>query len=680
MLPSTNPLSAPSGLPYGLPDYSSITLEHLDQALREGMEQQRLEWEAVAANPEPATVENTLAALDNSGELLSRAASVFWTLASSIGGADLDALQEELAPLFAEHSDAYQLNQRLYQRFLSLRDLDDLDPESAWSIEQEIKDFERNGVFLEGPDKDRLQDLNVQISSIETAIEQRIAKQLVRTGLVVESEDDLVPLDEDTVAAYRRSGDWFIPCRNFSTQPDQGILRSAKVRRALLEVSVGRGGAEDAETDTRARIVELVHLRAERAALLGFPDHASFVMDAETVPGPEAARELLTEVGTAARKRVAQDAEKLAALASSDPVGDGFEAADWPYYENQLRGTELGFDAAELRPYLELNRVLERGVFWAAKQLYGIEMVARPDLSGWHDDVRVWEVVEEDGTVIGLFLGDFYKRPGKAGGAWMAEIQTGDRKGHLPIISNDANFQKPEDGRPLLLSWDDVETLFHEFGHALHGLFSDTKYKGNAGTNVPRDFVELPSQLNEMWAFHPRVLANYAAHHETGQSIPEDMLQALVSSKTFGQGFATSEYVQAALIDQAWHTRNGTQLPLQAEAVTSFEETSLRELDQWEELVPPRYRSAYFAHTFAGGYDAGYYAYMWAEMLAAEVEDWFRGDGSHEDDGGLNRQAGEKLRKELLSRGDSRPPMESFFAVTGRQASSASVLRRRGLS
>lgn len=680
MTTTENPLFAPSQLVHGLPDYGNITLVDLEEAIREGMKQERSEWEAVATDPNPATIENTLVALDSSGELLSRATSVFWTLSSSLGGPELDSLQEELVPLLTEHADAFHLDERLYKRFLALGELAGLDEETSWSVSQQIKDFERGGVALPAKEKALLQELNVQISSLETAIEQRIAKQLERGGLSVASEDELAGLDEETIGSMRRSNDWFIPYRNFSTQLEQAVLKNPVTRRKLLEVSVNRGLGEDPETDTRGRIVELAHLRATRANLLGFPDHASLVMDSETVPGPREAEALLVEVGNAARTRVAQDAALLARLSEKDDGGDGFQAADWPYYENILRAQNLGFDAESLRPYLELDRVLEDGVFWAAQKLYGISLEPRPDLRGWHDDVRVWEVKEEDGRPLGLFLGDFYTRPGKAGGAWMAEIQSaGGPDKDLPIVSNDMNLTKPVEGKPTLLAWDDVETLFHEFGHALHGLFSNTKYRENSGTNVPRDFVELPSQLNEMWAFHPRVLENFAVHHVTGEVLPEELREALSASKTFGQGFATAEYVSAALIDQAWHTGDATLIPTELTEVSHFEEAALKSFDLWEPLVPPRYRSAYFAHTFAGGYDAGYYAYMWAEMLAAEVEEWFRGPASVGDDGGLNRTAGQRLRKELLSRGDSRDPLASFRSVTGKDADSQSVLRRRGL-
>ncbi|MFT0762691.1 M3 family metallopeptidase [Actinomyces sp. F1_1611] len=644
-----------------LPDFSTLTLDQIEADILAGMEEQRAQWEEVATNPEAPTVANTLVALDESGARLDRAGAIFWTLASSIGGDELDRLQEKLVPLLTEHSNTYLLDERLYRRFL---ELSDPDPQTQWEIAEQIRAFEQHGIAC--PDKEQLRRLNVRIAELETEVDQRISKQLEETGLSVTDEAELAGLDEATRAGYRRDHDWFIRCRNFSTQLDQSVLEEPRVRRALLEVSVTRG--RTGSTDTRALIVELTQLRSERAHLLGFPDHATVVMQGETIPGPDAAQDLLVEVGRAARARVDEDAQKLRQLCPD------LEAADWPFYENQLRAQELGFDAESLRPYLELNRILTDGVFYAANRLYGITLTERPDLRGWHEDVRVWEVKEEDGTALGLFLGDYFTRPGKSGGAWMSELQEAHpASGQLPIITNDANFTKPAPGQPLLLTWDDVETLFHEFGHALHGLFSDTKYRDSAGTNVPRDFVELPSQLNEMWAFHPEVLSRYARHYQTGEPLPADLLAAVVGSKSFGQGFATLEYVEAALIDQAWH-REGT-LPTEADQVPTFEVEALERLGLWHDLVPPRYRSTYFAHTFAGGYDAGYYAYMWAETLAAEVEEWFRAQPN----GGLTREAGEKLRRELLSRGNSRPPLDSFRAVTGKDASAQSVLRRRGL-
>lgn len=686
MLDPANPLARPSTLPFQLPDYAALTPAHIEAALREGMEVQRREWEAVATDPAPATVENTVVALDGSGELLERAASALWTLSSSVGGPEMDALEQAVAPLLAAHSSAFTLDRRLYERYLDLELHAELDPETAWVVHRHVREFERLGVGLDDAGQERLRAMDAELASATADVNVRISAQLERTGLLGTAPEGLEGLDPATAARYRaegerRGGSWFIPCRNFSTQLDQAVLSTPRVRRDLLAVSLSRGTGEDPETDTRAQILRIVRLRAERARLLGFPDHASVVMDSETVPGPDTAFDLLERVGRAARATVGREAVELGRLADADPDGDGLQAADWPHYEDRLRRVRLGIDTEALRPYLALDRVLEDGVFWAAGQLYGISMVERDDLQGWAPDCRLWEVRDEDGSALGLFVGDWFARPGKKGGAWMHEVVApGGRGRRLPVIGNNANFARPADGEPALLTWDEVETCFHEFGHALHAFLSDTRYRGDAGTSVPRDFVEAPSQLNEMWAFHPAVLARYARRADTGEPLPAPWAEAISRSKTFGQGFATLEYVEAALIDQAWHRLAVEDVPDGVESVEAFETSSLAATGVSSDLVPPRYRSTYFAHVFAGGYDAGYYSYMWAETLVAELEQWFRGPASRQGDGGLNREAGRVLRTQLLSRGDSRDPLESFRAVVGHDADPASILLRRGLT
>lgn len=687
MLDVDNPLAEPSRLPFGLPDFQAVRLEHLAPALQEGMAEQRREWEAVASDPHAPTVENTVEAVDRSGDLLERASSVFRTLASSVGGAELDVLQARFAPRFAEHRSAFLLDRRIYERYRTLQRSGGLDAETAHVVHEVVRDFERAGVGLGDADRRRVRDLDARIASVEADYGVRVSHQLAGLGLAGTDPAELDGLDrasrEAAVEAGPRHGAaWWLPLQNFSSQLAQGELRSPVTRRRLLAASLSRGLGADPATDTRALVLELARLRAERARLLGFADHASAVMDAETIPGPDVARRLLDEVGAAAHARVGADARRLRALALADPRGDGmFEAADWPYYENRLRREALGFDAQALRPYLELGRVVRDGVFYAAHRLYGIDFVERGELAGWSEDCRAWEVRDVDGSPLGLFVADYYARPGKSGGAWMSTlVEPRGLTGTLPVVTNTANFAKPAPGRPALLAWDGVETCFHEFGHALHALFSRARYRRAAGTNVPPDFVEMPSQLNEMWAYHPEVLGHFARHWETGEPMPADMRRGLARSKTFGQGFATSEFVQAALIDHAWHRLSPSEVPTSVEDVEGFERRALARHGVAEGLVPPRYRSTYFAHAFAGGYDAQYYAYMWAETLVGELEQWFREDAAADGDGGLNRRAGETLRRELLSRGDSRPPLDSFRAVVGHDADPRAVLRRRGLA
>lgn len=677
-----NPLMQPSSLPFGVPDFANITPTDIEEAVMQGIREEAEDWLRIATNPEQAGVENTVAAVDRAGALLSRAAAAFWTLSSSVGGDELDALQERLAPVFSEHSDDFYMNEDLYQRYLAVQGRADLDSETRWLVDQTVRDFERSGVSLNPKAKEKLRRLGAKIASLEAQIDTKISKQLVKTQTVIDDLDALEGLDESEITAARVDGDadqgpWHLPVMNYSIPPTLVRLKNASVRRRALQDSLRRGSTGDPETDTREQIVELARTRAKRAKLLGFPSHAAIVMDEETVPSPQAANQLLTEVGEAAK--VVLDAEALRYAGQAQADGVVLEVSDWSFYEEAARGEALGVDGADLKQYLELGNVIEKGIFFAAGRLYGLKFELHSEIPGWSADTISWVVKDSDDKTIGLFMADYYARPGKSGGAWMSDLVPGSRRsGQLPVITNNANFRKPAPGEPTLLSWDDVETVFHEFGHALHGLLTDTYYDATAGTNVPRDFVELPSQLNEMWAFHPEVLKNYAQHWQTGEPLPESTRDALAQSKSFGQAYATMEYVQSALIDQAWHS-DPDDLPTGADQVDGFEEAALKRLGVEHPLVVPRYRTPYFAHSFAGGYDAGYYSYMWSEAMVGELEEWFRGEAAKQD-GGLNREAGEKLRIELLSRGNSRDPLESFVAVRGHRPDGAAVIRRRSLA
>ncbi|MFZ1382587.1 MAG: M3 family metallopeptidase [Scrofimicrobium sp.] len=677
-----NPIMEPSGLPFGVPEFAAIEVADLEPAVMAGIQEELEDWDRIATNPESADVENTVEAVDRAGELLTRANGVFWTLASSIGGPELDELQERLAPIFAAHSDDFYTNEQLYERYREVAALKNLDDETRWLVDQTLKDFERSGVKLNARAKEDLRAMNQEIASLEAQIDTRISRQLQDTGITGEDLSELEGLSDGEVAAAKAdekkgSALWRMGVSNFSAPPKLASLKNPEVRARALQNSLDRGSTGDSATDTRDLIVKLTKLRARRARLLGYSSHAAIVIDEETVPSPEAARELLTQVGGAAKAALDREAEDYAKLARED--GIEFSVADWAYYEERARKSALGVDSAELRDYFELNRVVKDGIFFAAHRLYGLTFEPRPDIVGWSPETESWEVRGEDGETIGLFMADYYLRPGKSGGAWMSDIFPGsERSGKLPVITNNANFEKPAEDEPTLLTWDNVETVFHEFGHALHGLLTKTHYDATAGTNVPRDFVELPSQLNEMWAFHPEVLASYAKHWKTGEELPLETREALARSKFFGQPYATLEYVQSALIDQAWHD-NPTDLPEDGEQVESFEADSLEGYGVADPFTVPRYRSPYFAHAFAGGYDAGYYSYMWAEAMVGELEEWFRGDASNSGDGGLNREAGEKLRVELLSRGNSRDPLESFVAVRGHEPEGTAVIRRRGL-
>lgn len=683
----TNPLLHPSDLPFGLPDFASATPPVVAEALRRGIAVEEEQWAQIAGQQAPADVTNTVVAIDAAGSTLSRVSAVFFVLLSSVGGTEWEELYEEFAPKLAAHEDEFWMSTALYSRLLAVSELSSLDAETRHYVGELLSGFRRRGVLLEESEKEHLRALNAKISSLEAQIETRISRQLERTGTAGDDVGQLRGLTdaqiEAAVAAASGTTDaWRLKVMNFSQPPLIGSLADHDTRGRVFADSIRRGFGDDPDLDTREPIVELAQLRAERSELLGFPDHASLVMDDQTVPGPAEAIDLLATVGAAALRRVEDERGDY----TQQAIEAGFTLGpeDWVYFEDRARGAQLGIDPGELREYFELDRVVEDGVFYAASRLFGLSFRPRPDLSGWTDEVRAWEVFEEDGRPLGLFLADYYTRPGKNGGAWMSEIQAGSgRAGCLPIVTNNANFPKPDHGSPTLLDWDGVETCFHEFGHALHGLLTNTYYSGTAGTEVPSDFVELPSQLNEMWAFHPEVIANFARHYRTGEPLADEVVRRLSQSKHFGQGFATLEYVQAALIDQYWH-RGAEHLPSAASEVESFESASLADSSTAHDLVVPRYRTPYFAHTFAGGYDGAYYSYMWAEAMVGELEDWFaeqsQVDEDGHGDGGLNREAGTVLRRELLARGSSRDPLESFVAVRGHAPRGEAVIRRRGLS
>ena len=686
MVRMTNPLLTPSSLPYSLPNWAEIRAEHIAPAVREAFRLQREAWEAVATNPEPPSVENTVVAVDASSDIIAAVLNPAYTLFSSIGGDELEAIEAEIGPEYSAHFNAFRLDERIYKRYVALQDVE-MDEESAYVVAETVKMFERSGIALPAEAKEWLKTLDAELSSKEIEFSQRVVKAMTDAEPVFTDPELLAGIDADTLASWEKDGSWRVPIVNFSNQPVLVDLEDPATRRVVLDASLSRGCGAAAGSDTRALVADIARLRAGRAQLLGKPFHAQVVAEAGMAKDSDAIIELLESVARPAVAAVERDAVGLAELAATDPTRatyatgdsgvDAFGPADWIHYAEKERA-KVAVSDEELRPYLELQTVVEKGIFFAAGELYGLRFEPRPDLAGYLPSVRTWEVFDDDGA-IGLFQADFYARKGKAGGAWMNSLVDGSgRSGLKPVIMNNCNFPEPAEGKKCMLTWDNVETLFHEFGHALHGLLTKTHYLGTAGTDVPRDFVELPSQLNEMWAYNPRVLANYAVNPDTGEALPAEMVERIVRSKTFGQGFATTEFVAAALVDQAWHRLAPEDVP-GADGVEAFEAQALEQFGVGTALVPPRYRSTYFSHTFGGGYDAGYYSYMWAEVLVADIEDWFRGEAAIDGDGGLNRTAGGKLRAELLSRGGSRDPMESFVAVRGRAPRAEALLERRGL-
>ncbi|OXM74918.1 M3 family metallopeptidase [Amycolatopsis sp. KNN50.9b] len=676
-----NPFSQASDLPYGLPPFDRIADEHFGPAFEAGLAEHAAEIEAIATNPEPATFENTIVALDTSGRLLQRVSSVFFNLTSSDTNPARQELQAEVAPKLAAHSDAIHLNPALFARVRDLyerRDQLGLDEESAWLLERTYTDFQRAGAGLDESQQARLRVLNEELSTLSTRFQENLLRDTNDLAVLVEDVAELAGLSEGTIAAAGEAaasrgeaGKYLLTLNLPTSQPLLASLANRALRERLFTASISRGNRGN-DNDNTAVLARVVQLRAERAALLGHPSHAAYVISDETARTAEAAVGLLERLAPVAVANARRDAEELQAYLEQDHPGATLQPWDWAFYAERVRKAKFDLDDATLRPYFELDRVVRDGVLFAASKLYGLSFTERHDLPVYHPDVRVFEVFDADGSPLGLFLGDYYTRDSKRGGAWMNTFTDQSHLlGERPVVVNNLNIAKPPAGEPTLLTFDEVTTLFHEFGHALHALVSDVRYPKFSGTSVPRDFVEYPSQVNEMWMLWPEVLANYAKHHETGEPLPQRLVERLAESAQYGQPFATTEYLAASLLDQAWH---GLGTEDAVGDVAAFEAAALEKAGVAVPAIPPRYRSTYFAHVFSGGYSAGYYSYIWSEVLDADTVEWFR------ENGGLTRANGDHFRRTLLSRGGAGDPMAFFRAFRGRDPEIAPLLARRGLT
>ncbi len=668
----TNPLLSPSPLPYGLPPFADIEDAHYADAVEAGLAEHLAEIQAIVDDPQVPSFENTALAMERSGRLLERAAASFFTLVSADASDAIRELETRLSPLFSAHQDAVYLNRRLYERFAAL-DGTVLDAESARLVEEYLKEFRASGIQLDDAGQTRLKEVNAELARLGTEFGQRVKEGMKSAALLLEDAADLDGLPEDDIASAAEAartagheGKFLLTLIQPSNQPAMAALAHRDVRRRLYEASIGRG-SDGGSFDVLDLVKDMVRLRAEKAALLGFANFAELTVDRQTAPDFQAVQDMMSRLAPAAVRNADAEAEALA-----EAAGHPLEAWDWAYYSAKVKRERYAVDEQALRPYFELDRVLNDGVFFAANALYGITFHERKDLAGYHPDVRVWEVKNSDGTDLGLFLGDYYTRDTKRGGAWMNSLV--EQSGLLdtrPVVINNLNISKPPAGEPTLLTLDELRTTFHEFGHALHGLFSAVTYPRFSGTNVPRDFVEYPSQVNEMWIMWPEVLANYARHHATGEPLPQETVDKLNAAQLWGEGFGTTEYLGAALLDLAWHVLDGSDIPDDA---VEFEAKALAAAGIAHSLIPPRYRTGYFQHIFAGGwYAAGYYSYIWSEVLDADTVEWFK------EHGGLSRANGDFFRAELLSRGNSRDPLESFRAFRGRDADLEPLLKRRGL-
>ena len=680
MVTSDNPFFAPSELQFGYPRFDLIKNEHYEPAMVQGMVEQRAEIDAIASNPDAPTFDNTLAAMERSGQLLDRSARVFFGLSSAHTNDEIEAIQVRISPQFAEHQDAILLNQALFARVQTLHsqraDLG-LDAESLRLLEETYKDFVRAGALLDETGQARMREINTELASLQTAFRQNVLAEVNDRAVVVDDPKLLDGLSEGEIAAAKEAAvareledSWVIPLLNTSGQPALASLTDRGLRQQIFEASVGRGSS-GGDYDNRQIIADIMKLRAERAQLLGYANHAAFSLDNQTAKTTDAVNDRLEGLAPVAVANAKVEAQALQALI--DAEGGDFELAawDWAYYTEKLRAQQYAFDESELKPYFELDNVLVKGVFYAAEKLYGITFTQREDLPTYHETVRVWEVRNADGSVLALFIEDMYARPSKRGGAWaMSYVSQSDLMGTRPVSANHLNIPRPPEGEPTLLTWDEVTTLFHEFGHALHAMFADVQYPSSLST--PRDFVEYPSQVNEMWADWPEVLANYAVHYETGEPLPAELLEKVSATALFNEGFRSTEYLAASLLDQAWHQRTVEELP-DADGVLDFEAAALAKAGAAFDAVPPRYRTTYFSH-IVGGYSAGYYSYIWSEVLDADTVEWFK------ENGGLRRDNGDHFRATLLSRGGAEDAMQLYRNFRGRDAELEPLLKRRGLT
>ncbi|WEF30218.1 peptidyl-dipeptidase Dcp [Klebsiella aerogenes] len=676
----TNPFLHVSLLPYQAPHFDLIEDSHYRPAFDEGVRRQREEIAAIVNNPAPADFDNTLVALEQSGQLLARVTRVFFAMAGANTNPLIQQLDEAFSAELAELSNDIWLNEALYQRVSQIwqqRDALNLDQESRRLLDVSWQRFQLAGAGLAEAQKSALKALNTEEASLQSQFQQRLLAAVKSGGLVVDYRHQLDGLTADEIAAAADAARdkglndrWLLALTNTTQQPALQTLADRQTRQNLFAAGWTRNQKGDAN-DTRERVLRLAAIRAHKAELLGVADYASWSLADQMAKTPSEAFAFMRRIAPAARRRAEQELADIQQVI--DEEGGGFRATawDWAYYSEQVRRAKFALDEAQLKPYFALDRVLEDGVFWTATQLFGIRFVERFDIPVYHPDVRVWEIFDVNGEGMALFYGDYFSRDAKSGGAWMdVFVEQSTLRAQRPVIYNVCNYQKPKAGGCALLSWDDVITLFHEFGHALHGLFASQRYASLSGTNTPRDFVEFPSQFYEHWAREPQVFAHYARHYQTGEAMPESLRDSMFRASTFNKGYDMSELLAAALLDMHWHSVTPQALP---QDVDDFEQQSLREELMDLAAVPPRYRSSYFSHIFGGGYAAGYYAYLWTQMLADDGYQWFV------EQGGLTRKNGQRFREAILSRGNSSDLEALYHDWRGRDPKIEPMLENRGL-
>jgi len=674
-----NPFFAPSTLPFQAPPFDKIKDSDYQPAIEAGMAQQREEIKTIADNPAPPTFENTIVAMEKTGRLFDRSMSAFNAVTGANLNPELQKVQEIEAPKLAAHSDAIFLDAKLFQRIKTLYDKRDslkLDAESYRLLDYYFKKFVHSGANLSEADKTALKKLNEEESTLSQNFTTKLLAATKDGALVTTDKNALAGLTDAQIAAAaeaakgRKVEGYVISLQNTTQQPDLTVLQQRSTRQTLFENSwnrAERGGAND----TRQTVSRLAQLRSEKAKLLGFPNYAAWKLEDQMAKNPDAAIKFMDSLVPGTTAKAHSEATDIQNLIDSQKGGFQLQPWDWEFYSDQVRKAKFDLDESQIKPYFELNNVLENGVFYAANQLYGITFKERKDIPVYQSDVRVFEVTDADGKPLALWYCDYFKRDNKNGGAWMDSL-VGQSKllGTLPVVFNVANFAKPAPGEAALLNFRDVTTMFHEFGHALHGMFANTTYPTLSGTGVARDFVEFPSQFNEHWALYPSVFQHYAKHYKTGEPMPADLVAKIKKSKTFNQGYDFTEIVAAAQLDMQWHTLPPT-TPLQQP--DEFEKKALEKTHLLLSYVPSRYRSSYFAHIWGGGYSAGYYAYIWSEMLDDDAYHWF------EEHGGLTRANGDRFRKMVLSRGNTEDLEKMYVAWRGAEPSTEPMLKERGL-
>jgi len=677
---SANPFFAPSTLPFQAPAFDKIKNGDFKPAMEEGIRQHLAEIQKIADNPAAPTFENTLVAMEKSGRLLNRVNAVFNLLTGANTNVELQKVEQEEAPKLSANNDATYLNTKLFKRVETVyqkRNALKLDAESKRLVEHEYENFVLAGARLSESDKENLKKLNQEEASLRAKFGNQLLAGTKAGALVVDSKEELAGLSESAIDAAAQnakaaglSGKWLISLQNTTQQPELQLLTNRATRQKLFEASVNRTEKGDAN-DTRATIVRIAQIRAQKAKLLGFPNYAAWKLQNQMAKTPEAVEQFLSKVAPPTIAGAKKEATDIQTVIDQQNGGFKLQPWDWNFYAEQVRKAKFDLDQNQVKPYLEIDNVLRNGVFYAANLLYGLNFKERKDLPVYQADVRVFDVFDKDGSQIGLFYCDYYKRDNKRGGAWMSNM-VGQSKllGTKPVIYNVANLTKPAPGQPALISFSDVTTMFHEFGHALHGLFASQQYPSLSGTSTARDFVEFPSQFNEHWALDPKVFKHYAIHYKTGEPMPQELVDKITKAATFNQGYATTELLAADYLDLQWHTLSaGTQVP----DVDKFEADALHKTGVDLPQVPPRYRSTYFSHIWGSGYAAGYYAYMWTSMLDNDAYSWF------EEHGGLTRANGQRFRDMVLSRGNTEDLGKLFKNFRGHNPDINPMLQNRGL-